>query len=340
MRSVPFVRRVVDGALDASRRKRETGRRERDGNGGGRESEERIERERMRGRGTKIVKRRRARKRETIGDVYRRRASARQTSTRGSVAAAGLGVDLSRDDRDASRGRLSASRRLHVTHDNPGSLGLFLVLGALAVVLRPGTRREEAASSDDVRRVAPGRPRDADAMRRRSARPGTSHVNVVWVFTTAHTNACTLWMHGGYIKSGWIYRGDREGRLLITRRVDQPLSLRLCLSFLSLPLSLSLSLPLRPGDNLSLYLAPILSSFLSLSLILIVPVPSFTYCFSPDCSVLFALITIDQSLSVTRSSTVCLHLCSLRLLRSHFSPARVFLFTFLCLRPLFISFSL
>lgn len=76
--------------------KERDGMTERDGNGGGRESEERIERERMRGRGTKIVKRRRARKRETIGDVYRRHTSVRQTSTRGSVAAAGLGVNLSR----------------------------------------------------------------------------------------------------------------------------------------------------------------------------------------------------------------------------------------------------
>lgn len=71
MRSVPFVRRVVDRALDASGRKRD-GMIERDGNGGGRESEERIERERMRGRGTKIVRRMCERKIETISSDVRR----------------------------------------------------------------------------------------------------------------------------------------------------------------------------------------------------------------------------------------------------------------------------
>lgn len=239
MRSVPFVRRVVDRALDASRRKRD-GMIGQDGNGGGRGSEERIERERMRGRGERKLSR--GEVREERDDQWRV-PSIRQRSE----AAAGLGVDLSRRSLVTRPASMIVGVAAFTRHSRESwvswspsrccSRWCFVQERAtkkrLPLTAMVGRRRRK--------RAAPG----STSRRRRHAaslcarlRPGTSHVNVVWVLTTAHTNACTLWMHGGYIKSGWIYRGDREGRLLITRRVDQPLSLRLSSSFLSLPSSL------------------------------------------------------------------------------------------------------
>ncbi|KAL6440457.1 hypothetical protein ACFW04_003170 [Cataglyphis niger] len=210
-------------ALDASRRKRD-GMIGRDGNGGGRGSEERIERKRMRGRGEQKSSRG-----ETREERERKRERERETIS------------------DVYRPYV---RRWNETRERSCSWIRLVVVGRR-------NRQERAAPGSTSRRR-----RHAASLCAR-LRPGTSHVNVVWVFTTAHTNACTLWMHGGYIKSGWIYRGDREGRLLITRRVDQPLSLRLSLPPFCLYLSPSAKLPLLvfPANtiSLSLYLIAILS---------------------------------------------------------------------------------
>lgn len=243
MRSVPFVRRVVDRALDASRRKRD-GMIGRDGNRG-RTREERIERERMRGRGER--KSSRGETREEERDYQWRVSSIRQTLERDAGAKLQLGLGVEAISRDASR--VDDCRRRGVCTSLTRILGVFVSFAMLlAVMLRPRTRHEEAASSDDSgwpttssgeqRRV---RPRDADAMRRRSA-PGCVQgraTSTLCGFSPPHTRMHVLFgCTGGYIKSGWIYRGEREGRLLITRRVDQPLSFCLSSSFLSLPVSL------------------------------------------------------------------------------------------------------
>ncbi|KAL0121847.1 hypothetical protein PUN28_006959 [Cardiocondyla obscurior] len=297
MRSVRFVRRFAESAArcegQSARRNRgeretksRTGESRRDENGGGVENEERIEWERMRAAAErKREKKKKKKKKENK-----------------------IKLKKNRHDRDASRGRLSASRRFGVARHSRMSGSPRAPRSFVRAPICPGvpvrcpvqervTSHEEAASSGggwptmpSFREVSAG---TASRRRRHAAslcarpRLGTSHVNVVWVFTTAAHD------RGGC-------RDDREGRLLITRRVDQPLSLR----------SVSPFAPPPSRFEPPLFVLPIVSerhfpslsrppcSFISFPFALIVSASSVTFCFSRDRSIFFVLIGIDQPFSL------------------------------------------
>lgn len=120
----------------------------------------------------------------------------------------------SRDDRDASRGRLSASRRSGVARHSRDSV-LFVSSCRVGASPRlPSSRNVLRATkngflwrwlADDAVRVASTsrRRRHAAPLCARS-RPGTSHVDLVCVFNHRTHECMYSGCTGGYIKSGWI----------------------------------------------------------------------------------------------------------------------------------------
>lgn len=148
-------------------------------------------------------------KKETVSCYVRRRLEERRCSRSKSL--------WSRDDRGTSCERLSASRRSDVArHSRESDLFVSSYSVVQPCFRRSRSRYEPRRSGFLWRRLADDA-RPTSRRRRHAAslcaqsRLGTSHVNVVWVFTTAHTNACTLWMHGGVYKVGVVIGATRRG---------------------------------------------------------------------------------------------------------------------------------